>query len=406
MLEIKMKDPTLKDIKNFNRNKSQTGKLNFSTKKEIYNWLVNFLDRVRYKKLEKKDKCQVMMFLNSITDYRPSYLRKLVARATQKELKSKKYTRTTPNSKYDSMDVRLLANTDVVHSRLNASATKHILKREYELYGKNEFENISQVSKSHIYNLREREVYNCVYRNKTKANTVNIGYTAKPKHNNIPGSIRVDTVHQRDIYYINAVDEITQWELVFAVPVISQLFLIPILELMLKSFPFKIFNFHSDRGSEYINYKLADILRRLMINQTKSRSRHSNDQALIECKNGWVVRKHMGYGYIAEDVAPLVNKFCVEYLNIYINFHRPCGYRNISIQEKTGKVVYDKYCTPFEMLSSIKNVKEYLVTPLTDLKKIEMETSFHLQVQQLEYKYYEKLQTPNCCRSQSNRSIA
>ncbi len=68
---------------------------------------------------------------------------------------------------------------------------------------------------------------------------------------------------------------------------------------MLEQFPFRILGFHSDNGSEFIRYSAARLLNKLLIEQTKSRPRHSNDNGLAEAKNGAVIRKHMGYGYIA-----------------------------------------------------------------------------------------------------------
>jgi len=39
---------------------------------------------------------------------------------------------------------------------------------------------------------------------------------------------------------------------------------------------------------------VAKLLNKLLIEQTKSRPRHSNDNGLVEAKNGAVIRKHMG----------------------------------------------------------------------------------------------------------------
>jgi transposase InsO family protein len=75
--------------------------------------------------------------------------------------------------------------------------------------------------------------------------------------------------------------------------------LIPVLEAMLEQFPFRIHSFHSDNGGEFINHTVAKLLNKLLIEQTESRPRHSNDNGLVECKNGAVVRKHMGYTHIA-----------------------------------------------------------------------------------------------------------
>jgi transposase InsO family protein len=107
-------------------------------------------------------------------------------------------------------------------------------------------------------------------------------------------------VHQGDqdgakgVYHINAVDEVTQWQVVACVPRISEAWLQPVLEAILKQFPFHIRGFHSDNGSEFVNATVAQLLSKLLIEQTKSRPRHSNDNGLVETKNGAVIRKHMG----------------------------------------------------------------------------------------------------------------
>ena len=105
-----------------------------------------------------------------------------------------------------------------------------------------------------------------------------------------PGYLRIDTVHQGDqdgvkgVYHINAVDEVTQWQVVGAVAQISEAYLLPVLEAMLAQFPFRIRGFHSDNGSEFINHMVAKLLNKLLIEQTKSRPRHSNDNGLAEAR--------------------------------------------------------------------------------------------------------------------------
>ena len=89
---------------------------------------------------------------------------------------------------------------------------------------------------------------------------------------------------------INAVDIVTQWELVASVEHISEAYLLPVIHLLLDGFPFAIRGFHSDSGSEYVNHKTAELLKKLRIEFTKSRPRQTNDNALAECKNGAVIR--------------------------------------------------------------------------------------------------------------------
>src|SRR5665811_1143197 len=124
------------------------------------------------------------------------------------------------------------------------------------------------------------------------------------------------------VYHINAIDEVTQCEVVCTVEKISERFLIPALEQMFEAFPFVLLNFHSDNGSEYINKQVAKLLEKLRIEFTKSRSRHSNDNALAESKNGAVVRKLFGHVHIPQRWAPLINDFNQQNLNPYINLHR------------------------------------------------------------------------------------
>jgi transposase InsO family protein len=68
----------------------------------------------------------------------------------------------------------------------------------------------------------------------------------------------------------------------------------------MEAFPFVIQGFHADNGSEYINQRVAERLNKLLIEFTKSRSRPTNDNALVESKNGAVVRKHLGYAHIPQ----------------------------------------------------------------------------------------------------------
>jgi hypothetical protein len=55
--------------------------------------------------------------------------------------------------------VELLAAVDEAHERLSGPATRHILKREFEVYGKREFERLAAMSNGHLYNLRQSPRY-------------------------------------------------------------------------------------------------------------------------------------------------------------------------------------------------------------------------------------------------------
>jgi hypothetical protein len=206
----------------------------------------------------------------------------------------------------------------------------------------------------------------------TRPSPVMIGERRAPRPEGRPGYLRVDTVHQGDldgakgVYHINAVDEVTQWQIVGATPKISEAYLIPVLESMLEQFPFRIHGFHSDNGSEFINHTVSKLLNKLLIEQTKSRPRHSNDNGLAESKNGAVVRKHMGYNYIAAPHATAIEAFYEQHFNPYLNFHRPCGVPEQTVNRK-GKVrrVYRWYATPWEILRQLPGLAGHLRPGLT-----------------------------------------
>jgi hypothetical protein len=206
----------------------------------------------------------------------------------------------------------------------------------------------------------------------TRPTAVSIGERRKPEPLGRPGYLRVDTVHQGDqdgakgVYHINAVDEVTQWQVLGAVAQIGEAWLIPVLEAMLEQFPFHIRGFHSDNGSEFINHTVAKLLEKMLVEQTKSRPRHSNDNGLAEAKNGAVVRKHMGYTHIAAPHAAAVEAFYEEHLNPYLNFHRPCGVPEEVVSAK-GKVkrVYRWYATPWEILRQLPGLAGHLKSDVT-----------------------------------------
>jgi hypothetical protein len=208
-----------------------------------------------------------------------------------------------------------------------------------------------------------------------------IGERRRPDPHGRPGFLRVDTVHQGDwdgakgVYHINAVDTVTQWQAVGCTSKISEAYLLPVLEAVLAQFPFTVLGFHVDNGSEYINHRVAQMLKKLHAEFTKSRACRSQDNALVEGKNGAVVRKLIGYGYIAGEHAEAIGKFYGQHLNPYLNFHRPCGFATVSLDQR-GKRRRDykteDYRTPFEKLKSLERAEQYL-KPGLSLAELERE---------------------------------
>jgi hypothetical protein len=183
------------------------------------------------------------------------------------------------------------------------------------------------------------------------------------------GDLRVDIVHQGDwdgekgVYHINAVDPVTQWQVIGCVARISEQFLIPALEAMLHQFPFRIQGFHADNGSEFINHTVAKLLEKLLVEFTKSRANRSQDNALVEGKNGAVIRKLIGYGHIPSQHAEAMQKFYTAHLNPYLNYHRPCGFATVTMDargKRQRRYQPSDYATPHEKLKSLAKPEQYL----------------------------------------------
>lgn len=350
-----------------------TGKVKFSVpKSNRYQWIAGTLKRTNYFSLSKKEKGSVCEYMKLMTGYSWSQLKRLIAQYRERKwIGQSRLPRHTFTKRYTHMDICLLAQTDEAHQTLSGPATKKLFERAYFVYGDKAYERLANISVSHLYNLRKSNGYTRQRRHftKTQRTSVKIGERRKPNPQGQPGYIRIDTVHQGDqdkqkgVYHINAVDEVTQFEVVCSVEKISENYLVPVLETLLKTFPFEIVNFHSDNGSEYINRIVADLLNRMCIKMTKSRARHSNDNALAESKNGSIVRKYFGYVHIEQKWAPLINEFNHSHLTPYLNFHRPCYFAEIKIDKK-GKerktYPYRSIMTPYEKLKSLPNAEQYL----------------------------------------------
>lgn len=361
-----------------------SGPLSFRrvSQEESYAWVERTLCCYGYSSRSKREKGVLRRYILKMTGYSPAQLTRLIAKYRRTgQVRVTTYQRHRFPSKYTREDQALLAEVDNAHNRLSGPATQAILRREYRLFGHEAFRCLSEISVAHLYRLRQGFVYRqrslTVHKTNPTANL--IAERRKPDPQGHPGYIRVDTVHQGDlegekgVYHVNMVDEVTQWEVLGCVERISERYLVPVLRELFCQYPFRIRGFHADNGSEYINRVVAEMLEKLRVEFTKSRARHTNDQALVEGKNGSVVRKQMGYVYIAQGEAANIQVFYSNVLNTYLNYHRPCGYATTKVDKK-GKIRkrYDCYLTPFEKLKSLPHPEQYLRPGITmdDLEKI------------------------------------
>jgi transposase InsO family protein len=342
---------------------SEPARFQGKQRQEVYDWITRLLRLQGYRKHGKVARGLLRRYVAKMTGRSRAQVARLIGRyLAYSEVKEASYRRHRFSSRFTPADIELLAQVDEAHETLSGPATKKILEREFQHYQHAAYERLATISVAHIYNLRRRPRYRERRMNytKTRAVQVAIGERRKPDPQGRPGYIRVDTVHQGDldgvkgVYHINAVDEVTQWQVVGAVAAITQSHLEPVLRAILHQFPFNVRGFHSDNGSEFINQSVSGLLQRLLIEQTKSRPRNSNDNGLVESKNGAVIRKHMGYGYIAQGHAEDMHAFYQRWFNPYLNFHRPCGQPE-RIVDARGQVkyVYRRYATPWETVRDL-----------------------------------------------------
>jgi len=337
-----------------------------------YAWIAQTLRQFDYPRLARPDKGLIQAYLMRITGYSRQQLTRLIRRWRKTgQLRWECRPVNGFKTRYTEVDVALLAEMDRLHDCPSGPALKKLCERAWHLFGDVRFQRLAGISNGHLYNLRHSKPYRRHRRRFEKTRPVQraIGVRRKPDPQGRPGFIRIDTVHQGDqdgvkgLYHINAVDEVTQFEVVVTVERISELFLIPALEIQLATFPFELLGFHADNGSEYINHRVAELLEKLRIELTKSRARHCNDNALVESKNGAVVRKILGYVHIPQRFTSLVNRFNQEHLNPYVNYHRPCFFPETVIDargKQRKRYLYQNMMTPYEKLKSLPNAAQYL----------------------------------------------
>lgn len=339
-------------------------------------WLRDRLLHFHYRDLLRPQHGLLRRFFGVITGYSPAQLSRHIRTYRNGKPVCKPQRRRCFPTTFTQGDIELLAETDSIHGRLNGAATICIMRKEYR-QGDHRYERLKEISVSRLYDLRGKRRYvECSLTiEKTKPVQTPIGERRKPEPKGEPGFLRVDTVHQGDlgkekgVYHVNMVDEIVQWEVVWATGQISESCMEEGITEALPLFPFTIKNYHSDNGGENINYTVAGLLTKLTIAQTKSRPWHSNDNGLVETKNGCIIRKHMTYHHIPQPFASRINTFYREHLIPYLNFHRPCAFPKVTVLASgKKKVTYppENYMTPYEKLQSLPNWQLHLrpgVTP-------------------------------------------
>jgi len=78
--------------------------------------------------------------------------------------------------------------------------------------------------------------------------------------------------------------------------------------------------------------------------------------------------KQLGYAYIPQRCAELINEFNRDFFNPYISFHRPCFFP-VMVTDHKGKIKktypYEEVRTPYERLKSMPQAERYLHPGMT-----------------------------------------
>ena len=254
-----------------------------------YAWIEAVLRRFDYRQLPRAHRGPVLSYVQRLSGYSRAQVTRLVSRwdAGKHLVKDYRAPAHAFARRYTSTDVALLADVDRAMGTMSGPATACVLRRQRDVFGDTRFERLGSISVGHLYNLRNSAPYRAhrVVLTKTRpTKAATIGVRKAPAPEGRPGFVRIDSVHQGDLdgtkglYHINAVDCVTQWEVVATVQTISEAHLLPVIRQMLEQFSFAILGFHADNGSEYVNHRVAEMLEKLRIEFTRSRPRRSNDK--------------------------------------------------------------------------------------------------------------------------------
>src|SRR5437870_9477088 len=168
---------------------------------ERYLWVERVLAAKKYGNLGKGERELVRAYLRKVTGLSEAQSTRLIRTFLDHGVvRAQPYQRHMFAARYTAEDIALLAEVDRVHERLSGPATRHILQREYEQYGNQQYERLAKISVAHLYNLRA----SARYRNQaavfepTRSSATAIGERRRPDPRGRPRFVPVDTEHQGD----------------------------------------------------------------------------------------------------------------------------------------------------------------------------------------------------------------
>lgn len=227
-------------------NSSDSLKFHGHSRTETYAWIEKTLRQYKYLACPRAEKGLLRQYLQKMTGLCPAQLTRLIDQFRRtRQVRLHPYQRHRFPTKFTLDDQLLLAEVDNAHERLSGPATQAILKREYELFGHQECERLSTIPVSHLYRLRQSSFYRNHTRtvHKTKPTTARCGERRRSDPQGQPGYLRVapsikgiEMVRKESTTSTQSMRS-TQWEIVGCVSLISERYLVPVLEDLLTDVP-------------------------------------------------------------------------------------------------------------------------------------------------------------------------
>ncbi len=150
---------TLAEMQEFVTNNRAVG-CTAAEQESIYGFIERVLKQQQYRRLSKGQKGIVRRFLAKITGLSRAQLTRLIQRWMEsRRIERKPARRPSFHRHYTEADIALLAEVDAAHENLSGPAVRHLLQREFRVYGNKKFGRLAAISASHIYNLRKLTAY-------------------------------------------------------------------------------------------------------------------------------------------------------------------------------------------------------------------------------------------------------
>jgi hypothetical protein len=153
------------------------------------------------------------------------------------------------------------------------------------------------------------------------------------------------------VHTLDAVDFATGWSELVPIWGKTQDHVGSAIASLQRRLPFGLQGLDCDNGTEFINQVLYRFCHHQQIEFTRSRPYRKNDQAHVEQRNWFVVRRMIGYDRYATKAAFTQLEATLRVLQDYMNYFQPI--RKLKSKERIGATVrklYDQAQTPYQRL--------------------------------------------------------